>query len=429
MTYEHEIRDEWLVPKIIYWDTPCPLKGFDFAMTDKIDKQQMINDYLNGLEMKDCRTNEEYWEQLDSHNTGILLDMLDQAMQDRYEGDISDAEFYDIKNKTLRLSLDVSNYSYDLYRKYFEWLINSHIEAPQKILDLGCDNGVVTCFLAKLFPGSEVVGIDVLEKGITCAKELAEKLGLTNVSFLQTDVKDLQEHFPKNSFDLITAFAVFHEAMEGSSEQPTPWSTEELLKTDLPEYDTNGLLNLVHDLLKDDTSEFITCDRLPGMNSVSLWARLLKEAGLHVDFARSEFIHFHEMGVEQQMPLFTSSKKDMGTNLLKGIYELYKVDEQQTHTQSSDALAEITFYDLENKEFVMGTHITFTDGSGEMRNELWTTDIQLIYYQLSNQGYRQLYLLPLENLPQAKVDLLQMKDQYLDQIFIPYDSIDARERI
>lgn len=394
------------------------------------DNQPFVLDYLNSLDMKDCRTNEEYWEQLDLHNTGLILDILDQAMQDRHEGKMSDEDFYNTKNKTLRLSLDVANYSYDLYKNYLNWFINYKKEAPKRILDLGCDNGLVTCFIAKLFPDSEVIGIDKLEKGLACAKELAQKLELTNVTFLKMDISDIQNHFPKNSFDLITALAVFHEAMKGSPEEPRPWSTSELLKMPFPDYDTEGLLNLIHGLLKDETGEFITVDRLPGMGSITIWTRLLEDAGLHVHFNESQFIHFHELGTPQHMPIIASSKKKSDTHLLEGIYGLYKKDdEQDSDTEANDALAEIAFYELENKAFVLGTQINFIDGSGKMRNELWTTDTHLIFYSMSNRGYRQLNFLPLENLPKAKVDLLDLKDQYEGQEFIPYDSIEKRDRI
>ena len=106
-----------------------------------------------------------------------------------------------------------------------------------------------------------------------------------------------------------------------------------------------------------------------------------------------------------------------------------KKDEQNVDTQLIGPFAEIAFYELENKEFVLGTQINFVDGSGKMRNELWKTDANLIFYFISNQGFRQLNFLPLENLPKARVDLIELKAQYEGQEFIPYESIEERERI
>ena len=59
--------------------------------------------------------------------------------------------------------------------------------AATRILDIGCDNGLATCFYASQRPDAEVLGIDRCAEGIACAEHLASMLGLKNVTFIHGD--------------------------------------------------------------------------------------------------------------------------------------------------------------------------------------------------------------------------------------------------
>jgi cyclopropane fatty-acyl-phospholipid synthase-like methyltransferase len=73
----------------------------------------------------------------------------------------------------------------------------------KKILDIGSGKGVTACFLAQKY-GCEVVGIDLSEKMIKHASELAKKRGLEGrVSFRMVDAHDLP--FKDKSFDIVLA--------------------------------------------------------------------------------------------------------------------------------------------------------------------------------------------------------------------------------
>ncbi|ETJ33131.1 hypothetical protein Q604_UNBC12421G0001, partial [human gut metagenome] len=65
----------------------------------------------------------------------------------------------------------------------------------KKVLDLGCDNGITTCFVANLYPNSEIIGVDKCKKGIKCAEEIAQKLGVKNVKFEAVDAKKVDKFF------------------------------------------------------------------------------------------------------------------------------------------------------------------------------------------------------------------------------------------
>ncbi|MDP4083250.1 MAG: class I SAM-dependent methyltransferase [Bacillota bacterium] len=271
----------------------------------KINQSQLVQDYMDCLNLKVCQNKEQFWEQLEKNHDEEVLEQLDDAFIAHNEG--SEDDLYDVKNQNLMLSLDVSNFSADLYQKYLDWFITQPIHSPKKILDLGCDNGIATCFYALLFPDSEVIGMDINENGLNCAKELAKQLKLSNISFLNIDYRNIQKHFMKGTFDLIISLRSYHEMIGEFQEKP---------------HHSDYLLSHIQLLLKNETSKFITCERLSGVKSISTWVRLLENAGLYVQFAESNLIEFHEIGQEQEIPVFVATKRKVEINILENVKNL-----------------------------------------------------------------------------------------------------------
>jgi 2-polyprenyl-3-methyl-5-hydroxy-6-metoxy-1,4-benzoquinol methylase len=271
-----------------------------------VDKQ-FITNYLHSLELIAFKNSDQFWAHLECRHEEEILDQLDQAFYDREEG-INEDTLYVVKNQNLRLSLDVANVSADLYQNYFTWFFGRKggIE-PQKILDVGCDNGIAACFYAKLFPYAEVIGIDIQENAIKCATELADKLGIQNITFLQLDLKDAMKQLLPNSFDLITSLRSFHEIFGEFPEPPKHLSNDQV-----------HFLSLIKKLLRDQTSEFISMERLQGFHSLVMWANALEKADLHIKWGESQYVDFHELGIEQRMPTFVSSGQRTEMGILEG---------------------------------------------------------------------------------------------------------------
>jgi SAM-dependent methyltransferase len=286
--------------------------------------KQFITNYLDSLELKAFKTNHQFWSHLESRHDEKVLDQLDDAFIARAEG-TNEEEVYVIKNQNLRLSLDVANFSTDLYQRYFEWFMNRKENEPKKILDVGCDNGIVTCFYALLFPQSEVIGIDIQKNAIRCSTELAEKLNLTNVTFLKLDLTEINEQIQDHSFDLITSVRSFHEIIGEFPEPPKYQSKDDLLEMNV-HYDNNHLLSVIKNLLHVETSEFITIERLVGIGSLLIWAKALENANLHIKWGESSYIDFHELGMEQQMPVLVTGGQHSDLGILEGVDRIITKD-------------------------------------------------------------------------------------------------------
>ena len=104
-------------------------------------------------------------------------------------------EFLQMRNSDLDASLVIGG-MHDAVHD--ELILRWAKEHPQyfgkDVLDIGCDNGLLTCYLAKIHPESHFTGIDIREDSIRNANELAARLGLTNVEFCQRDLFARPDH-------------------------------------------------------------------------------------------------------------------------------------------------------------------------------------------------------------------------------------------
>jgi len=94
-------------------------------------------------------------------------------------------EVFEAKNASLRLSVDISlTWNREVYTHELEVIGDLLAELrPRRVLDLGCEQGIVTCFVASSLPEAEVTGIDRSATAIDRARELAADIATGQVGF------------------------------------------------------------------------------------------------------------------------------------------------------------------------------------------------------------------------------------------------------
>lgn len=137
----------------------------------------------------------------------------------RNAGNASDDHFYEIKNSDYTASLILTmSFDHDIYLKAGQWIERNNDYFGETILDVGCDTGIMTCFLAKLFPNSKITAIDTCSSSIAIARELGQHLGINNVEFICTKVEDLKDL----QFDTVFTMRTVHENLEGLDNTDSP---------------------------------------------------------------------------------------------------------------------------------------------------------------------------------------------------------------
>ena len=81
-----------------------------------------------------------------------------------------------------------------------------------QVCDLGCAEGVALMLMARAFPQSRFIGIDISREAIDEARRQARKKQIENLQFLKLDAATLSSNAAfKESFDYVTAFDAVHD--------------------------------------------------------------------------------------------------------------------------------------------------------------------------------------------------------------------------
>jgi len=85
--------------------------------------------------------------------------------------------------------------------------IEQYLPNEGDILDLGCGFGLFALYIAARKPGARIIGLDVNARRLQIARDAAQKLGISNVEFLQQDLRDWR---PAEKIAGAYALDVFH---------------------------------------------------------------------------------------------------------------------------------------------------------------------------------------------------------------------------
>lgn len=89
------------------------------------------------------------------------------------------------------------------------------LEQGARVCDIGCGEGVAVLLMARAFPHSHFIGIDIDWEALAVARKAAIRLGLDNVEFVLRDAAEAghDQHW-RGSFDYVTAFDAIHEQQQ-----------------------------------------------------------------------------------------------------------------------------------------------------------------------------------------------------------------------
>jgi len=189
----------------------------------------------------------------------------------------SRSELFAAKNASLELSLDAAMlWSGDLYRQQLPLIAGAVGRLrPNSIVDVGCEQGLITCLLAAAAPNSSVVGIDPCPHAIARAQELAFALDLQNVTFNCCD--PLAADTNQGTFDLlIESRAMLGEALL-ACEDPPELLPGEISATAEWRTAANAAAKVLARLLKPDGHALLT--ERTDSSGVVRWTTALATAG------------------------------------------------------------------------------------------------------------------------------------------------------
>lgn len=314
---------------------------------------------------------------------------------------------YVLKNKSLEFANAVAS-QFDLakLRAVGIWFIQSQqFQTSERVLEVGCDNGILLCLLASLRPEAQFFGFDRCVEAIERAKERASALGLTNVHFEHCELQDTLSKFAGKTFDLVISVAVFHEVfsgegkltMDGFGDHKEPRFS--IMDADkLSEHiQTDARVSNIRHLLTADGA-WCSLDRLVSPDDVLWWIRKVEASGFCLDFPSSYLVAFKDMSShEEHFPLtvFTNSGEARANaidvlafmgyrNFTKqGGYQ--EISEPHSAELIYSGLAKLNLYEQQS---------VFRNGSGTERMEVGLAGGLGFVYQTTSNGVRRLTIFP-----------------------------------
>lgn len=131
----------------------------------------------------------------DRQTAQSFLELIEYRSDDHTD-DWNNEEFYAQKNKNYSISQAITSaFDSDILRQVCNWIVANQKYFGKTILEVGCDCGVMSGFLGRLFPDANIVAIDRCEAAIVNAKKLAEKMNICNVSFKACDLRNMDGTF------------------------------------------------------------------------------------------------------------------------------------------------------------------------------------------------------------------------------------------
>lgn len=207
-------------------------------------------------------------------------------VQARAKGEFNGSDLYHIIYSSLEFSNALAG-QLDAVRlaTFCEWMLEQTGDVSGKlIIDIGCGNGLLTCFLAQQFPNAQIIGIDINMDATLVTDARAIGLKLDNVhtftgslsSFLKTGIAKA---------DLIIASQVFADSIEMTVFNNGLLTPDE---RDIPQSSLKDL-TLIKELLADK-GLFFSLERWDYSEYFCRWVRICEASGL-------SFVAHHSKGL------------------------------------------------------------------------------------------------------------------------------------
>ncbi|WP_243366420.1 class I SAM-dependent methyltransferase [Fundidesulfovibrio soli] len=309
---------------------------------------------------------------------------------------------YPIKNTTLEFANDIAA-AFDCPRlePFFQWIINENFTNCRKFLEIGCDNGLISCFLARELKGSSGIGIDRCKEGIDLARRRASDLKVTNIAFLNDTFDSFSKNNKPGSYDMIFASLVYHEVI-----QPNPCESVA---------PTSDYFDGISKLLSED-GFFISVDRFQTPKSLIDFSKFAIASGLKLSLAKSFLLNFVDgFKNKERLVLTVLSKSLKGTPLPSDILSFFDynafLESPSAKLINSPVVAESIYRSLTRKETICKVSTTYYKDNVTEDIDIFESEGIFVVYVSSEHGDKSLSIFPLVFLPEYLQNIPAMLDE------------------
>lgn len=194
----------------------CRLEGKEISL--KIDEIMQHLELVGPLEQS------KYIQIMESQfgNTATkFMDAIDRMMG---LDDVKDANWpaiYRRQSKNMEMShLATAQSNTSIYRAMLEWIDAEYDTPPATVCEIGCNNGLFTLAVGKLWPNSRLVGVDKVRESLALSPKFAAKYDVPNCEFKWLNILKDSACQQLGEFDLVLAPFVVHEIVQDDGSYP-----------------------------------------------------------------------------------------------------------------------------------------------------------------------------------------------------------------
>lgn len=269
-------------------------------------------EYMKQLGFKPARDYKNVLRNFQSNAGTVKADKMSKLLFDRGMRQDFGENIYDLKNVDLVTALTFNcNVDGDIIRKVCNWIYKHKDEFGNRILEVGCDIGILSCFIAQMFPDSHVTAVDRNASGIELAKQLAEKFNVKNITFLVQDINEVA-----GVYDTVFSCRTMH---ENYSCQENPYLMLEEYAALFEQSLNNYAASLSKALGKNGT--LITIERTEKNPLFLGWLFALSNNGLSIVSSSYEELKCSEVNEQSLFQAFIANK-DLNLSKEK-IYDIF----------------------------------------------------------------------------------------------------------
>jgi len=389
-----------------YWEVESVLSPIDAAA--------VVDGFFRRAGIQPLLGSDEFW-------AGALKNYGDEAQQFKEcldsGGDRASAIAHQLMNSSLDFAnLALSQFEARKLRAAAVWLLQGRIPAEGKVLELGCDSGLLLCLLASYYPETHFTGLDKGKETIQVAQERAAKLGLRNVKFKVGNVARGFAGTAGSGYRTVLSVTIFHEVlaerpMSASAYEryyhflPTTGSTPAFSVTDLDQSISGQLIQHVAlasiPKVLDEDGTFVSIERWPTIRENLKWIRLTEAHGLHVLLAESGHIEFEsQIGDNEcqaeRLPATVFKKAPQPRPTAGDILGYCSCQQSQKAPWNDtweDCTAELLYSAL-RREPAWSYTVEYWDGSGVENCEIGIASGLAYVYRTTSGDYRSITIAP-----------------------------------
>ncbi len=346
-----------------------------------------VDEFLSQVGLKQFADAQEFWDFLNVQEYQELRQALMQLVSSRAKGEFSLAD-----GDVLVASPSVVKIVHEAFAAHIRPLLQSWIDSALPhgdVLDLGCGAGLATCFYAMTRPDVAVVGVDESAIAIDTARQLAEELGIKNVTFICSSIAAVDLGA---TFSVVCSSSVWAELERGKTRSASYFSAVDEVAGALRENRSDLALCAARHL--GPHGVYVSFERCHDISSLAQWVGAQKAAGLWVDLAASSMVQVNGiMTGTEVMPRLVASVEPSAIGAISAIDEDTLVAWRQSSIMPSAELAiELRIHRGVTWTVVQGFEVSIADQNGGATAQLFLLQHAgeaLVYFR-TNRGAREI---------------------------------------